>query len=181
MDGWIISKEDDDLVENLDVLDENTFEYLIKKRIYQNIDTFSVITAEAPTQHPNEDRKIRPCMVVMKKENGKIAAFQITSVGPTGDKRSSNKSPISYKRYGLVKPSYINYDHFVFVDQNHLNKDMGTELSFSDIENLYENIINNYERLITYSFKGDFKKDLDAFIESMERRLGIIDSPIQKK
>lgn len=32
MDGWIISKEDDDLVENLDVLDENTFEYLIKKK-----------------------------------------------------------------------------------------------------------------------------------------------------
>ena len=119
-------------------------------------------------------------MVVMKKENGKIAAFQITSVGPTGDKRSSNKSPISYKRYGLVKPSYINYDHFVFVDQNHLNKDMGTELSFSDIENLYENIKNNYERLITYSFKGDFKRDLDAFIESMERRLGIIDYPIQE-
>ena len=29
-------------------------------------------------------------------ENGKIAAFQITSVGPTGDKRSSNKSPIIF-------------------------------------------------------------------------------------
>ena len=31
MDGWIISEEDDNLVENLDVLDENTFEYLTKK------------------------------------------------------------------------------------------------------------------------------------------------------
>ena len=37
MNGWIISEEDDNLVENLDVLDENTFEYLTKKRIYQKI------------------------------------------------------------------------------------------------------------------------------------------------
>ena len=99
-----------------------------------------------------------------------LRAFQITSVEPYGNKRASNKSPLrDYRRYGLSKLSYINYDHFVDIKKSEISKNLNTELSDYDAKNLYDELTTQYDRLISHGFKdAEDKKDLDNFIQYLE-------------
>lgn len=167
--GWEIYEEDDDLI-NKELLTEDISGGL-EDLLFTYADTLTIITAHATAQHEGEPNKIRPCLVVLKKKgDNMLRAFQITSVEPYGNKRASNKSPLrDYKRYGLSKLSYINYDHFVDIKKSEISKNLNTELSDYDAKNLYDELTTQYDRLIGHGFKdAEDKKDLDNFIQYLE-------------
>ena len=166
--GWEIYEEDDDLI-NKELLAEDTNG--LEDLLFTYADTLTIITAHATAQHEGEPNKIRPCLVVLKKKgDNMLRAFQITSVEPYGNKRASNKSPLrDYRRYGLSKLSYINYDHFVDIKKSEISKNLNTELSDYDAKKLYDELTTQYDRLISHGFKdAEDKKDLDNFIQYLE-------------
>lgn len=166
--GWEIYEEDDNLIrKELLTEDNNGLEDLL----FECADTLTIITAHAPVQHEGEISKVRPCMVVLKKKgNDMVRAFQITSVEPYGYKRASNKSPLrDYRKYGLNTFSYVNYDHFVDIKKGDISKNLNRELSDRDIKSLYDELTTQYDRLISHGFiNEEDKKDLDDFIQYLE-------------
>ena len=170
VNGWEICEEDDNLIMD-DFLKEDNNSF-INDYSYNFVDTLSIIKLYDPMQYESEVNKVRSCMVVVKKEEGKFKAFEITS---TEDKKEANKLPLnSYKKYRLNKIGYINYGHFINAKKEDIGRYLNVDLSDSDVQKLYVELLTQYDQLIRHGFKNEEdKKDLDNFIQYLKNKLTI--------
>lgn len=161
-DGWLITDEDEDLI------DESLIEKY-EKEIGDSADIiFMIGTSFVKDQQHEHKPKKRPCLVVVRAPYDHIRGFQITKEAPKDTYRTNNRFFLKdWAKYGLKYPSFINYDHFVDIK---LDKRID-KLGRNDIIILHQKVAEDYDKLIKLNKRQKWCYDL--LLEAIEKYTGI--------
>lgn len=178
-DGWWIDSSDDIYDEkygDLDPLEEtyssgdilSPFKLVLTSVLYQ-----------PETSKPNADGtkfKERPALLLVDSEDGVgYHGFQITS---KPSKKSKYRTKFRCKlsnpaQYSLeLDPSYINYDHFVFIRDNYVKVNFHTSLSKTDCRTLYDSLKADWNTLVPLQSRKR-QKTYNRLIKLLEAYLDI--------
>ena len=180
-DGWWIDSADDIYDEkygDLDPLEEtyhygdilSPFKFVLSSVLYQ------VETSES--NEDGTDYKTRPALLLVQSDDGVgYHGFQITSKpSKNGKFRSKFRCKLSNPaQYSLdLDPSYINYDHFVFVRDSYVKTNLHTSLSKADCRVLYDSLKADWDKLVPLQSKRR-QKTYKHLIKLLEAYLDIDD------
>lgn len=174
---WIDSKDDiyDEIYKDKDPLAEtytygsivSPFKFVIGSVKYQ-----------PKTSTRNTDgtfNKNRPVLLLV--QNGAHSGyfgFQVTS---KSSKNNSYRTKFKYQlsnaaQYGLqIEPSYINYDHFVFLGDTFVTHNLNTSLSKEDCQALYDAINADYNELLSFQKTNSQRKHYTQLLALMKAYL----------
>jgi hypothetical protein len=166
---WIISDEDNildpwrnekRLQEGLDVVD------------WTSIAPCDILYCATEVQHSNEIPKRRPMVALFKSgsaDNPTVTGMQITTIPPGEGFRSKFKYKLrDWAQIGLVKQSYINYDHLVKNINDDIRNTNHMRITIKDAKGLLSCLERDYSDLIKYGYSSTYSKELlDTFITTL--------------
>lgn len=163
--GWLITEDDNfldpwrnekKLQEGLEVVD------------WAKVSPCDILYTETEVQHSDESAKRRP-LITMYTTGNEVYGLQITGTAPGTGFRSKFKYPMKdWSKVGLLKQSYINYDHIVknvsdFVSTGHF------KITQRDAKGLLTCLERDYDDLIKRGYSSTYDKELlDDFIEYLK-------------
>ena len=167
---WVVTDDDDvldpwrnekKLQEGLDVVD------------WTDIAPCDILYCETEVQHIGELQKRRPILALYKSgsENSPtVYGMQITSVPPGDGFRSRFKCKLQdWAEIGLIKQSYINYDHIVKNANDDIRKTNHMRITNRDAKGLLECLERDYDDLIQYGYSSLYNKELlDSFMITLK-------------
>ena len=159
--SWTMSEEDD-------ILDPWRNEKKLQEGLnavdWTNITPCDILYCETEIQHPDETPKRRPLLTLYKSgsaDNPTVFGMQITTVPPSGGFRSKFKYKLQdWLQIGLIKQSYINYDHIVKNINDDIKLANHKKITNRDAKGLLSCLERDYDDLIQLGYKSQYDKEL---------------------
>lgn len=167
--GWIISDDDD-------ILDPWRNEHRLQEGLnvvdWTSVTPCDILYCATEVQHQGEFPKRRPMVVLFKSggvNNPTVIGMQVTTVPPGDGFRSKFKYKLQdWAQIGLVKQSYINYDHLVKNINDDIRNTNNMRITSRDAKGLLGCLERDYEDLIQYGYSSSYNKELlDAFMTTL--------------